>query len=112
MSTEEPARSLLRVPLSERDQRTDHRTLRALGRLWPVALEPERARDVEMRPLGAVLDRRVEERGRFDRAALAPRAVADIRDLTLDLVAVLIGERHRPQAVAGVLRGLTHELDE
>ena len=65
-----------------------------------------------MRPFRAVLDRRIEERGSFDRAALAPRAVADIRDLTLDLIAVLIGEGHRPQAVTGVLRRLTHELDE
>src|SRR6267378_7228982 len=112
MPTAEAGRSLLRVPLRERDQRADHRTLRALGRLWPIALEPERASDVEMRPLRAILDRRVEERGRFDRAALAPRAVANIRDLTLDLIAVLIGERHRPQAVARVLRRLTHELDE
>src|ERR1700716_1262889 len=112
MSTAKGARSLLRVPLRKRDQRADHRTLRALGRLRPITLEPERAGDVEMRPLRAVLDRRVEERGRFDRAALAPRAVADIRDLTLDLIAVLIGEGHRPEAIARVLRRLTDELNE
>src|SRR5205085_4923017 len=81
-------------------------------RVRAIAIGPVHAGDVEVRPLGAVLDRRLQERGGLDRAALAARAVADICDLALDLVAVLRSERHRPDPVPRPGGDAAHRVDE
>src|SRR5438876_5131023 len=101
-----------RVPLRKRDERSHDRTLRPLGRVRAVAVEPERPCDVEVRPLRAFLDRGIEERGGLDRPALASRAVADVGHLTFDLFAVFVGEGHRPEAVARLGAGGADGLDE
>src|SRR2546428_2277859 len=104
--------SLLRQVLRKGYERAHHRALWPLRRLRAIALEPERARDVEVRPFGAVLDGRFEERRGLDRAALAPRAVTDVRDLSFDLFAELLREGHGPEPVAGGRARSAHELDE
>src|SRR2546430_1546643 len=101
-----------RVSLRKRDERSHDRTLRPLGRVRAVAVEPERPRDVEVRPLGPILDRGIEERGGLDRPALTSRAVADVGNLTFDLFAVLVGEGHRPEAVTRLRAGGADGLDE
>src|SRR5205085_11197256 len=100
------------VPLRERHERPDRRTLRALRGLRAVLVAPERPGDVEVGPLGARLDRGIQERGGLDGAALAPGAVRDVGDVALDLVAVLIGERHRPEAIPRFGADPPHVLDE
>src|SRR5439155_11466498 len=106
------AAGLLRVSLRERDERPHRRTLRALRRVRPVAVAPVRPGDVEVGPLGAGLDRRVEERRGLDRAALPAGAVREVGDVALDLVAVLVGERHRPETVPRLRTGRADLLDE
>src|SRR5688572_19945528 len=101
--------SRFRQALRKSDECPYGRALRAFRRLGPVAVEPERPGDVEMGPFGPVLDRGVEERGRLDGSALAARAVADVRDLAFDLLAVFVGQRHRPHAVACRGGRLAHE---
>src|SRR5438876_12441993 len=65
------AATLSGVALRERDERPHRRTLRALRRLRAVAIAPVRPGDVEVGPLGAAFDRRVEERSGLDRTALS-----------------------------------------
>src|SRR5207302_11178772 len=93
--------SALRVPLRKGHQGPNDRALRTLWRVRAIAVEPERAGDVEVRPFGAVLDRRVQKGGGLDRPAFASSGVPNVRHLSFDLVAVLVGERHRPETVTG-----------
>src|SRR5207247_8734697 len=88
-------RSLLGEALGQGDQRTDRRALRPAWGVGAVFVGPVDAGDVEVRPVGTVLDRGPEERCGLDRATLTPRAVLDVGDLHLDLVLVFVGEWHR-----------------
>src|SRR5207253_10714750 len=69
------------VPLRERDERPDRWALRALRCLRPILVAPVGPGDVEVGPLGAVLDRGVQECRGLDRAALAAGAVGEVRDV-------------------------------
>src|SRR6266851_1205588 len=99
-------------PLRERDERADRRTLWAFRGERSVLVAPVGTGDVEVGPLGAVLDRGIEERRGLDRATLAAGAVGEVGDVALDLVAVLIGQWHRPEAVAGFGAGAPDLVDE
>src|SRR6185503_5178789 len=98
--------------LGQGDEGPNGRTLRSARRVRTILVGPVHARDVEVRPLGPVLDRRPQERRRLDGAALAAGAVADVRDLALDLVLVFVGQWHRPHPIPGGVRNAADRLDE
>src|SRR2546428_3827928 len=94
--------SVLRVALRKCDQRANGGPLRAFWSMRSVAFEPEGAGDIHVRPLGAVLHSGFEEGGGGDgTSGPSTGAVSDVGHLTLDLVAVLVREGHRPHPIAG-----------
>src|SRR2546423_6544756 len=92
---------LIGVALGQSDERPDGGTLRPLRSVRSVAFEPEGAGDIHVCPFGPVFDGRLEERRGGDSSTCPGAcAVSDIGDLSFDVVAVLIGERHRPPPIA------------
>src|SRR5438309_9865638 len=99
--------------LRKGDQRPNSRALRAFWSMRSVAFEPEGAGDIHVRPLGAVLHSGFEEGGGGDgTSGPSTGAVSDVGHLTLDLVAVLVREGHRPHPIAGRRGGHADDIDE
>src|SRR6266699_6220436 len=53
--------SIFGEPLCKGDQGSNGEPLRPLWSVWPIPVEPKSPGDVEVRPLGSVLDSRLEE---------------------------------------------------
>ena len=83
----------------------------ALGYQREVLLAPRRPRDVEVRP-GQVARELLEEERRVDRAGAARPDVVQVRDLALEVLAVLVDQRKLPEPFAGGPGGLEEPLGE
>ena len=84
------------------DERAHADAGRALRLIRLGLFRPRRAGDVEVHPrqiAGELLD---EERA-GDRAAGAAAGVGEVGDLALQLLLVVVEDRHRPRAIAGAL---------
>src|SRR5438477_9833366 len=105
--------SALGIALCKSDQRANSGALRSFRGVGPVPLKPERPSDIHVRPLGPLFDGGLEE-GRSGDGPSGPStgAVPDVGHLALDVVAVLVRERHRPHPITGRGGGLAHDLDE
>src|SRR5689334_12324210 len=69
------------------------------------------ARDVEVRPFQPLCEL-AQKRGCGDRAAFPSADVREIREITLELIGVLLGEREMPGAIVRPHSGLHELLDE
>ena len=75
--------------------------------MLPLFAPPDvgRAGDIQMRPLQALRELAEERRGR-DGAAFATADVGEVREVALELVRILLGERQVPAAVIRALAGV------
>ena len=91
-------------------ERADRDAGRAFRQIRLRFLGPRRAGDVEVRPRQAAGELLQEQRRR-DRSGRPAAGVREVGDLALDLIAVFVEQRHRPDAIAGAIGDAAHALD-
>src|SRR3546814_5094454 len=64
---------------------------------------PHHARDVEMRPFHALVDKALDELRGGDRSAIARAGILDVGDLAVDHLVIGIAQRKPPDLIAGRL---------
>src|SRR5207344_1460369 len=99
VSAAQPPRSPWRRLERELGERPDRDTGRAFGHERPRLVGPRGTRNVDVRPGQAAGELLQEERCRNRRRGTAA-GVAEVGDLALQLLEVVIEDRHRPETIA------------